>query len=146
MKHSKQGLLAALAVWGLMLGNAPEAGADSRGYYYDRGNSDWNVRYDDNDWYRYGYARPFFGYRVPARMGAPLLRLTRPARPEYPYSGDRVVADVQSQLFNRGYRVGPVDGVLGGRTRSAIAAFQSRNNLPATGEIDQQLLRALLLY
>ena len=50
---------------------------------------------------------------------------------------------VQAELARRGYYRGPVDGVLGPESRSAIRSFQARNGLPVTGRIDADLFRAL---
>ena len=50
---------------------------------------------------------------------------------------------VQSALARRGYYSGPVDGVIGSGTRSAIRQFQYDNGLPVTGQIDGQLVQAL---
>lgn len=43
------------------------------------------------------------------------------------------VRDLQQTLDTRGYSPGPIDGILGPRTRDAIREFQQANNLPATG-------------
>lgn len=59
-------------------------------------------------------------------------------------SGSTVVA-VQRELAREGYDPGPIDGVLGGQTRTAIAAFQRDNGLAATGRIDSALLNELNL-
>ena len=50
---------------------------------------------------------------------------------------------VQDSLARRGYYDGPVDGVVGSGTRSAIREFQRDNGLPVTGRIDSQLVQAL---
>jgi len=57
--------------------------------------------------------------------------------------GGSVVADVQAELRRRGYDAGPADGVMGGRTRSAILDFQADHGLARTGRINESLLRAL---
>lgn len=54
-----------------------------------------------------------------------------------------MVAVVQSELQEAGYNPGPADGVMGGRTRSAIAQYQSDRGLRVTAQIDQTLLRSL---
>lgn len=54
-----------------------------------------------------------------------------------------VVQDVQLALIRRGYDVGPVDGIAGYRTRSALADFQSRRGLHPSGTINEPTLRAL---
>jgi hypothetical protein len=54
-----------------------------------------------------------------------------------------VVEDVQVALSRRGYLVGPIDGIPGTRTRSALADFQYRHGIQASGEINRVTLRAL---
>ena len=49
----------------------------------------------------------------------------------------------QLYLTFGGYHPGPVDGFPGPRTRSAIADFQQRQNLPVTSEVDDNLLAQL---
>ena len=46
------------------------------------------------------------------------------------------IAAIQQELSNQGFDPGPVDGLMGRRTRAAIAAFQTKQDLPATGELD----------
>ena len=43
-----------------------------------------------------------------------------------------------------GYNVGKPDGVMGDNTRKAIIAFQKKEKLPVSGEIDGPLVKALL--
>jgi len=52
-----------------------------------------------------------------------------------------------AQLYLRfaGFDPGPVDGVMGDRTRQALTAFQARQGLDATGEVDAAVLDALVL-
>ena len=52
---------------------------------------------------------------------------------------------VQTELANRGYYHGSIDGAIGPGSRDAIRAFQRANNLPVTGLIDPSLLKALRL-
>jgi len=47
------------------------------------------------------------------------------------------VGGAQGRLKSLGYYAGPVDGTLSAETRAAIVAFQSRNDLTVTGEMDQ---------
>lgn len=54
-----------------------------------------------------------------------------------------VVRNLQQELSDRGYQVGPVDGVWGSQTQQALANFQRDRNLQATGQIDRQTLAAL---
>jgi hypothetical protein len=50
---------------------------------------------------------------------------------------------VQKALQERGYQPGPVDGVLGKRTRSAVLRFQEDNALEGDGYLTEATLRAL---
>jgi peptidoglycan hydrolase-like protein with peptidoglycan-binding domain len=52
---------------------------------------------------------------------------------------------VQWALSRRGYYHGPIDGVIGPDRIRAIRAFQEAQGLPATGQIDPNVLRALKL-
>ena len=52
--------------------------------------------------------------------------------------------NIQTILNKNGYEAGAEDGILGGKTTAAIAAFQKDNGMEATGEIDEKLVRALL--
>ena len=53
------------------------------------------------------------------------------------------VRDVQQALQNKGYDVGPIDGVMGQRTQSALREFQQQQGLTRSGRIDQQTMTAL---
>jgi N-acetylmuramoyl-L-alanine amidase len=53
------------------------------------------------------------------------------------------VSGVQGRLQNLGYNPGPVSGVLGERTRIAIAIFQSDEGLEMTGEPDEKTVSKL---
>jgi len=50
----------------------------------------------------------------------------------------------QLYLTFGGFDPGPVDGVLGSRTRAALIDFQNQQGLPATGEVDDAVLAALV--
>jgi peptidoglycan hydrolase-like protein with peptidoglycan-binding domain len=54
-------------------------------------------------------------------------------------------AAVQQALTAKGYRPGPVDGVLGPRTREAIRRYQRDYGLPVTGQVSLALLNHLRL-
>ncbi len=54
-----------------------------------------------------------------------------------------LVAKAQSLLTRLGYRPGPADGVIGPRTREAVRAFQRKEGMSETGQIDLQLVEAL---
>ncbi len=54
-----------------------------------------------------------------------------------------VLEGVQTKLAALGYDPGPVDGVMGRRTRAAIQAFQADAGLRVDGEISDELIAAL---
>jgi localization factor PodJL len=56
----------------------------------------------------------------------------------------KAIKTVQLILNKNGYEAGSADGVMGGKTKAAIAQFQKDNGMQATGEIDETLVRALL--
>jgi len=45
---------------------------------------------------------------------------------------------VQQSLIDKGYDAGPVDGVLGSRTRAAIRQYQASEKLAVTGRLDAE--------
>ncbi len=49
---------------------------------------------------------------------------------------DLELRTAQAALLLLGFGPGKIDGVLGNRTRNALKAFQTGNNLPVTGELD----------
>lgn len=55
----------------------------------------------------------------------------------------RRIARIQRRLASLGYDPGPVDGILGRRTRAAIRELQDREGLPVTGTISDDLEAAL---
>ena len=57
--------------------------------------------------------------------------------------GSGTVRDVQQALQDKGYDVGPVDGVIGPRTQSALRQFQQQQGIPSSGRLDSQTLGAL---
>ena len=56
----------------------------------------------------------------------------------------KAVKNVQLILTKLGYNVGTPDGVMGENTRKAIRAFQKKENLSVSGEIDGPTVKALL--
>jgi formylglycine-generating enzyme required for sulfatase activity len=79
-----------------------------------------------------------FVFQLTALPPPPLPAITPPSEP--PVS----VAEVQRLLAARGYAPGPVDGILGGATRSAIGRFQRDYGLAATGEPSAELVASLM--
>jgi peptidoglycan hydrolase-like protein with peptidoglycan-binding domain len=76
---------------------------------------------------------------------------TRPAPPPPPPpppsagapAATMSVADAQRKLASLGYQPGPPDGAMGGRTVTALKAFQKDRNLPITGRLDPATISAL---
>ncbi|SUA99977.1 His-Xaa-Ser repeat protein HxsA [Pannonibacter phragmitetus] len=72
---------------------------------------------------------------VPENFGTPLRMIILP-RP----SG-REIHDLQAMLNRLGFDAGPVDGVMGRKTRDAIRLFQEGYELPVTGNYSHSLLK-----
>lgn len=70
------------------------------------------------------------------------LAAVEPRRPP-PLVELNTVALAQSQLNALGYGAGPVDGILGPRTRAAIRRFQADTGLPTDGRMSDPLIAAL---
>ncbi len=56
---------------------------------------------------------------------------------------NQAVMNLQAQLAAKGYDPGPVDGVMGERTRAAIRAYQRDRQLPVDGQVTQALVTSL---
>ena len=54
------------------------------------------------------------------------------------------LAQVQELLKDAGFNPGPVDGILGPRTKGALRRYQASQGLPATGALDEATRQALL--
>lgn len=54
-----------------------------------------------------------------------------------------MVRDAQQALNDRGYSVGPVDGIYGPSTEQAVRDFQRAQGLDQTGQLDARTLAAL---
>src|SRR5262245_63805307 len=59
------------------------------------------------------------------------------------YVDATTIRQVQQTLQNRGFRAGPVDGVMGPATQAAIKRFQQSESLEATGQLNRRTLVAL---
>ncbi|MDQ2919940.1 MAG: peptidoglycan-binding protein [Verrucomicrobiota bacterium] len=92
-----------------------------------------------NPWWDYGYGYPYgygYGYGY------------YPYGNDYGYSneyrsGGSLGANVQQALARQGFYRGPIDGVIGARTRNAIRAYERANGLRVDGLIDQRLLQTM---
>jgi localization factor PodJL len=59
-------------------------------------------------------------------------------------SFSKLVIRAQEKLRELGYEPGPVDGVLGPRTKQALSNFQRDQDLPLTGTLSPATRRQLL--
>ncbi|MDH4206933.1 MAG: peptidoglycan-binding protein [Desulfobacteraceae bacterium] len=57
--------------------------------------------------------------------------------------GAELIRMVQLTLKDSGFDPGPIDGILGPKTREAIKRFQIKNELEPTGGIDEQTINQL---
>lgn len=55
------------------------------------------------------------------------------------------ISQIQAALSENGYDAGPADGLMGPKTRSAIAAYEAANGLRVTAEPSPKLYEALIL-
>jgi len=51
--------------------------------------------------------------------------------------------ELQQRLTNLGYKPGPIDGLLGQRTITALKKFQRDRHIPATGKLDPETINVL---
>jgi hypothetical protein len=76
------------------------------------------------------------GFSADAAAGA-----SQPAPP--PQAADHPVREAQRRLNAAGYDAGPVDGILGPRTKRALIHYQAVQGLELTGELDAATLERL---
>lgn len=57
--------------------------------------------------------------------------------------GAELIRMVQLTLKDSGFDPGPIDGILGPKTREAIKKFQIENDLEPSGEIGEQTINQL---
>ena len=53
------------------------------------------------------------------------------------------ISRIQQKLVEQGYDPGPVDGIIGPKTVSAVKQFQKHKNLTVTGKLDDSTIAAL---
>ncbi|MEM0900694.1 MAG: peptidoglycan-binding protein [Pseudomonadota bacterium] len=56
----------------------------------------------------------------------------------------KAIRNIQAILNNAGYDAGPVDGLMGEKTRNSIITFQRENGLTPNGIVDEALVQKLL--
>lgn len=67
----------------------------------------------------------------------------RAMRSETIWLREEEVARIQRALLEEGYNAGPVDGILGPRTRSALSRFQQDHNIAGNGRVNDRTLKQL---
>jgi putative peptidoglycan binding protein len=93
-----------------------------------------------------GYPYGSYGYGYPSGYGTNYYGSTYSSyynRSVYRGYNGSTVARVQERLARSGYYRGPIDGVMGPRTRYAIRVYERRHGLPADGIIDRSLLATM---
>lgn len=75
---------------------------------------------------------------------------TQPSAQDSPLSGAKsgvryssLTASVQRELNRLGYKAGPVDGLAGAKTRSAIVSYEAFKGLPRNGDVTSEILEML---
>jgi hypothetical protein len=58
----------------------------------------------------------------------------------------RFIREAQRALDELGFRPGPVDGVVGRRTRDALARYQRSQKIPVTGHLDTETMVRLDIH
>jgi len=76
---------------------------------------------------------------VPVKQSEPKPATVSPEKQAY----RNLVRGVQGELNRIGYAAGPADGVSGPRTRQAIRAYQTAENITVDGRVSQSLLSRL---
>jgi hypothetical protein len=61
-------------------------------------------------------------------------------------SEPRFIREAQRTLGDLGYRPGPIDGVVGRRTKGALARYQRSEGIPVTGYLDAETLVRLDIH
>jgi putative peptidoglycan binding protein len=58
----------------------------------------------------------------------------------------RFIREAQRALGELGFRPGPVDGVIGRKTRDALARYQRSQKIPVTGSLDAETMVRLDIH
>ena len=116
------------------------------GYYYGGGSAyPYYSYYSGWPYSNWGYGTSWGSYPYSYWSGYPYSGYSNYYSyhtPTYGYNMSMVAA-VQRRLGQLGYYHGAVDGVVGPRTRDAIAGFESRNGLAVDARISRPLLDRL---
>jgi hypothetical protein len=99
--------------------------------------------------YDTGYAYPYdtgYSYPYDTTYSSVYPAEVEPQVVYQDFSSDlNTLLAVQEQLARAGYYRGPIDGIIGAGTLSAIIAYQEDFGLPVTGRIDTPLLQSMRL-
>jgi hypothetical protein len=123
--------------------------ARRRHHHHHHDRSWWRSRYSRISLFGGGYYYWDNNYWYPAYGYDPYYSTYAYDEPIYGYSNlepGQVIANVQTALQEQGYYRDAVDGLIGPRTRAALANFQRDHNLSITAAIDGPTLQALGLY
>ena len=71
--------------------------------------------------------------------------LAGPARPAA-QPAPRFVREAQQTLRHLGYQPGPADGVMGPRTKTALAQYQRAERIRVTGQLDAETMARLDIH
>ncbi|MBI3108322.1 MAG: peptidoglycan-binding protein [Candidatus Rokubacteria bacterium] len=63
-----------------------------------------------------------------------------------PAPAPRFLRDTQKALRDLGHQPGPIDGVVGPRTRAALMSYQRAEGLPATGRLETETMARLDIH
>jgi peptidoglycan hydrolase-like protein with peptidoglycan-binding domain len=83
----------------------------------------------------------FPGWAAEEKKAAPAKE--EKAEKKAPANGSEDIKKLQEALKAKGQDPGPVDGILGPKTRGAIKAFQEASGVKATGRLDDQTAQKL---
>jgi Putative peptidoglycan binding domain len=83
--------------------------------------------------------------RASSRASAEPVGSPAPVLPaaHVPTPAPRFVRDAQRALRDLGYAPGPMDGIVGPRTREALRRYQRSEGLPTTGRLDVETMARL---
>lgn len=108
----------------------------------------WHRRYPNTTFILFGGGYYYWnaGYWYPAYGYSPIYNSYIYDQPIYGYNSlapGQVIQNVQLALRNQGYNPGPIDGLMGSRTRDALAAYQRDHGLVVTAAVDEPTLVTL---
>lgn len=92
------------------------------------------ARSQKSRWLKFLLAFVAFGVTGP-RLGGRLLPAS-PGRQQTAVLHKDDIKKVQETLRDKGYYSGPIDGIMGPRSRAALRQYQKSENLPVTGHFD----------